>query len=123
MFELMVETTFDAAHQLIDCGGPCENIHGHTWKVQVFLKGEKTDKLGMVIDFKKIKEVLGEVIKKYDHTSLNLLPQFEKLSPTCENVARVVYQELKTKLPEAVRLSKVTVWESAGTCAAYYEND
>ena len=55
MFELMVEDTFDAAHALRNYEGPCENLHGHTWKVQLFLKGTRLNNIGLMLDFKNIK--------------------------------------------------------------------
>ena len=48
MYELMVEETFDAAHALRGYEGPCENLHGHTWKVQVFLEGDKLNNIGLL---------------------------------------------------------------------------
>ncbi len=119
MFELMVEGSFDAAHQLRGYEGPCENLHGHTWKVQVFLKGAKLNKLGMVMDFKEIKSGLSQVLGRLDHKNLNDLPQFRKVNPTSENVALHVFDELSKKTAKSVKLSKVTVFESPTTSATY----
>ena len=58
MYELMVEDTFDAAHALRGYDGPCENLHGHTWKVEVTIEAEKLDKIGLVVDFKDMKKKL-----------------------------------------------------------------
>ncbi len=112
----MVEDNFDAAHQLLNYEGPCEKLHGHSWKVQIFLKGGKTDKTGMVMDFKKIKGILRQTIAEFDHQNLNELPPFKKNNPTCENVARVIFDRIKKKIRN---LTKVAVWESGATYAAY----
>ena len=117
MFELMVEDTFDAAHALRGYEGPCENLHGHTWKVQVFLRGDKLNNLGLLLDFKKVKAELGLVLNEFDHQNLNDLPRFEKENPSCENLARIIYEQLKKRLPQ---LEKATVWESATTSATYF---
>ncbi len=90
MFELTVEDSFDAAHALRGYDGPCENLHGHTWKVQVFLKGEKLNKLGLLEDFKNIKKRLQTVLAEFDHKNLNDLALFQKLNPSSENLARII---------------------------------
>ncbi len=119
MFEIMVEDTFASAHQLIGYEGACENIHGHTWKVQIFLKGETLGKIGMLYDFKKVKASLGEIIKKLDHKNLNRLPEFASINPTAENLAKMIYDMFELLIPEGVEISKTTVWESEKTCATY----
>ena len=115
MYELMVEGTFDAAHQLIGYDGPCENLHGHTWKAQVFIKGGKLNDLGMVKDFKEIKLILQSVLSKLDHTNLNEYPYFKKVNPTSENVAKYIHDQTSKKAD----VTKVTVFESAVTSASY----
>ena len=55
MYRLRVETTFAAAHKVVDSNGKCEKLHGHTWKVELFVLGEKTESNGMVIDFAVLK--------------------------------------------------------------------
>ena len=116
MFELMVEDTFDAAHALRNYEGPCERLHGHTWKVQVFLKGEKLKKEGFLLDFKEIKSALKEILKDFDHYNLNEIKYFKKQNPTSENVAKTIYELLSKKFSN---LSKVTVWESGTTSASF----
>lgn len=119
MFEIMVEDTFSSAHQLIGYEGPCENLHGHTWKVQVFYKGSRLGKLGMLFDFKKARMILKEVIFGFDHHNLNELKAFKSINPTAENIAKVIFDEVKKKIKKEIRLEKVTVWESEETCATY----
>lgn len=110
-YELMVEDSFSAAHQLRGYKGRCENMHGHTFKVQVFVSGKKLDKIGMLRDFKEIKTELKKILDELDHTNLNELPLFAEQNPTAENIAREIYNRIKA--------SKVTVWESDKACASY----
>lgn len=110
----MVEDSFSAAHQLRGYEGKCENLHGHTFKVQVYLSGDKLDKIGMLVDFKKIKAELKKVLDKFDHTNLNDLIEFKEKNPTAENIAREVYNKISELKP-----LKVTVWESEKACATY----
>ena len=116
MFELMVEDTFDAAHALRGYEGSCENLHGHTWKVQVFLRGGQLNKLGLLADFKDIKARLALALKAYDHKLINDTPPFDKKNPTSENLAETLFKTLKRDLKS---LSRITVWESATTNASY----
>jgi 6-pyruvoyltetrahydropterin/6-carboxytetrahydropterin synthase len=118
MFELMVEDSFDAAHALRGYEGPCENLHGHTWKVQVFLGGEQLDKLGLLEDFKVIKMHLHEVLSEYDHKLLNDIKPFDIENPSSENLARVIFKKMHKK---SKALSKIVVWESHTAYAAYWE--
>lgn len=116
MFELTVESIFDAAHALRGYKGKCENVHGHTWKVQITLCGDKLNNIGIMMDFKDIKAVLAPVVEQLDHKDLNTLPQFQKDNPSSENVAKWIYEQLKKNLPQ---LTKVSVWESPTSCASY----
>jgi len=118
MYELMAEDSFDAAHALRDYEGPCENLHGHTWKVQVFLKGDKLNNIGLLEDFKNIKQELQSVLQAFDHKLINDVAPFTEKNPTSENLAEVIFHQLK---PRIKNLSKVTVWESTTTCANYFE--
>ncbi len=117
MFELMIEDTFSSAHALRGYSGPCENLHGHTWKVQVYLKGDKLNKIGIMVDFKEVKAKLKKVIDKFDHQNLNGLPEFKDKNPSCEIIAKLIYEKLKKDIKE---LAKVTVFESEKTSASYF---
>lgn len=121
MFELIVETDFSAAHNLREYKGQCENLHGHNWKVQVILRAEKLDPLGMVLDFRDVKRILGEILNKYDHVYLNDIPEFKILNPTTENLSKILYGKLKTAMPAGIAVARVTTWESDRCGAAYFE--
>ncbi len=119
MFRLRVETTFAAAHKVVDSNGKCENLHGHTWTVELFVVGENTEANGMVIDFAVLKAALQTVTDKLDHTYLN---EIEELSnPTSENIAKYYFTQLKRILPQKPKLEKVRVWESPKSWCEYLE--
>jgi len=117
MFELMVEDSFDAAHALRGYEGPCENLHGHTWKVQAFLRGRKLSRIGLLEDFKVIKKELRIVLEEFDHKLLNDLEPFAKKNPTSENLSEIIFKKLKNKFKAVF---KITVWESTTTYASFY---
>lgn len=123
MFELMVDTTFAAAHQLRGYKGKCEQMHGHNWKVQVHVVAEKLNDIDIAIDFHDLKELLDEVITPLDHSFLNDIFPFTEKNPSSENIAKWIYDSLNKKLSdEHVQVSAVTVWESDTASATYYEN-
>jgi len=114
-YELMVEGSFDAAHQLVGHGGPCEKLHGHTWKVRVYVAGSGLNRLGIVVDFKEMKLMLQAALARLDHNNLNVLPYFRKVNPTSENVAKYIFDQIAKNAD----VTKVTVFESATTSASY----
>ena len=124
---------FDAAHVLTDHQGLCRNLHGHTYRVDVSVATEADG--DMVIDFKKLKGILVEVIlDRFDHSFIyntgsvgesEIAAVVEKngmrtvaipFRSTIENLAKMFFGELKARLPG---LSSVKVWETADNCAEY----
>ena len=123
MFELKVVTRFAAAHQLKMVGSKCENMHGHNWKVEVYVTGNKLNAGGVLMDFGEIKARLADVIKKLDHKFLNELDYIPDGKPSSENIAYFVATELQSRLDNsAARVSQVTAWESDDACATYIVN-
>lgn len=112
MYELTVKGHFDAAHALRGYPGECKNLHGHTWDVEVTVAAETLDEIGIVYDFKSLKEDLGSVLDSYDHAYLNDVAPFDVLSPTAENLAKVVYDRLSAKVDPRVTVVEVVIWES-----------
>jgi 6-pyruvoyltetrahydropterin/6-carboxytetrahydropterin synthase len=112
MYELTVKSHFDAAHNLYGYPGECRELHGHTWDVEVTVAGEQLDELGIVYDFKRLKADLASVLDAYDHAYLNEVGPFDEISPTAENLARIVYERLAEKVDPCVSVVEVSVWES-----------
>lgn len=121
MYELKIKTHFDAAHSLRGYPGPCAQLHGHTWGVDVLLAGSELDDIDILYDFRTLKDQLNEVLSVLDHKYLNEVPPFNELSPTGENLARFLYGKIKGFLPDRVSLLRVDVWESPDACISYYE--
>ncbi len=119
MYQVSVEGHFDAAHFLRDYGGKCENLHGHRFKVVVSLKAKKLNKIGLAYDFTELKRHLGEVLARFDHTSLNDVPPFDKINPSSENIASEIYEQLKGRFSGGVSLSSVEVCESPESRVTY----
>ena len=131
MFQVWVEESFAAGHALRGYRGKCENIHGHNYKVRVTLEGDALNSIGLLVDFKDLKEAIHTTIRKLDHQFINDVPPFDKLNPSAENLAKYFHDEvhrlLATGMPTTdgnpagapCRVRQVTVWETDNTTATY----
>jgi 6-pyruvoyltetrahydropterin/6-carboxytetrahydropterin synthase len=122
MYEVSVDETFAAAHNLRGYKGKCENLHGHNYKVRVTLAGSEVDSVGLLYDFVHLKQVIQSVIRLLDHKYLNELSPFDVLNPSAENIARYIYDQTAKQLqqaPNGATVSSITVWESDLTAATY----
>jgi len=120
MFEISVEGSFSAAHHLINYNGPCEKIHGHNWNVKATVMCEKTNSIGIGIDFRVLKNLLSQVLKELDHTDLNSIFEPMGLNPSSENCAKYIYEKLELLIANnPCKLIKVEVTETHGNTAAY----
>ena len=122
VFEVYIKSHFSAAHSLTGYQGDCAHIHGHNWMVEVFVKCQQLDEIGIGIDFRDIKQAVKEVLQGLDHSHLNDLPAFKEVNPTSEYIAKFLYQELEKQLnSDGVKVSKVKVSETPGAGAFYWE--
>ena len=112
MYELSVRDHFDAAHSLRGYPGECCRLHGHTWDVEVTVAGEVLDSIGIVYDFKTLKDDLRRVLDDYDHVLLDEVEPFGTLNATAENLARVIFERIAAVVGAGVRVAEVSVWES-----------
>src|SRR5215831_2996546 len=105
--------------------GKCNNPHGHghNYTLEVTVAGESDPVTGMVLDLKELKEILErEVMQRMDHRFLNYeVAELKGQIPTCENVARVIWNLLEPKIPRG-RLHRVRLYESADLFADCYRN-
>ncbi len=74
MYSVSIQEHFDAAHHLRGYKGPCSRNHGHRFTVRVTIEGEQLDELGMLVDFKELKDGLGKCLDELDHRDLNTIP-------------------------------------------------
>jgi len=119
MYTILVKDKFSSAHNLRNYNGKCENIHGHTFEVELLLELEKLNSIGISIDFKDVKKVLKCELEKLDHYYLNQISPFDTINPSAENIAKFLYKSIKKELAE---LKEVFVWESENARASYKEN-
>ena len=122
MYTLKVEGAFEAAHNLNGYPGKCAQLHGHNWVVEAIVKGRELDELGMLVDFKDIKQTLKDILERFDHHYLNELAPFKDgVNPTAENLARIIFEELAGNeiFKRDNVLAAITVFESPKSSVTY----
>ena len=122
MFKLIVKKEFSSAHILHGHPGNCKRMHGHNWLVEAEVQGDNTNEIGMVIDFKDIKNNLREIISNLDHQFLNDLEPFINENPTAENISKYIYKELSNNInTDTIKVSKIKLWETSNSAVTYTE--
>ncbi len=121
-YTLKVSADFAAAHQLRDYPGACSRLHGHNWRLEVEVSASRLDELGMVIDFRRIRQEARDVVERFDHRFLNEIPPFDEINPTAENIAAHLYREIDARIrTDERRVESVTLWETDKACVRYSE--
>ena len=143
---LTKEFSFEAAHSLEGYDGACREIHGHSYRLFVTIKGEPSaeaydPKQGMVMDFGLLKQIVNEqIVSRLDHSFMmrNTLTaeqvatelgyRFSKVvltdyQPTCENMLADFAERLLGALPEDVELHSLRLHETATSYAEWFASD
>ena len=118
--EIFKAFTVEAAHLLpnVSPHHKCGRLHGHSFRIEIHLRGSVGPETGWVMDFSGIKEAFEPLYEQLDHRYLN---EVEGLSnPTSENLARWIWRRLRSTLPT---LSKVIVQETCTSGCAYRGED
>jgi len=131
MFRVTREIHFCYGHRLLNYQGKCRNLHGHNGKAVITLEAEKLDGLGMVVDFSRVKEVVGKwidnnldhrmILHKEDPALDYLQKQGEPIfvidvNPTAENIARLIYDCARE---QGFPVTEVRLWETESCYASY----
>jgi 6-pyruvoyltetrahydropterin/6-carboxytetrahydropterin synthase len=114
--ELTKEYRFEAAHRLprVPVGHKCQRLHGHSYKVEVVVRGPVDPETGWLIDFGVIDDIWNVLHTRLDHQNLNEVAGLE--NSTCENIAIYLWRELR---PHIAVLDAVTVWETYDSKCTY----
>jgi 6-pyruvoyltetrahydropterin/6-carboxytetrahydropterin synthase len=99
MLEIWKEFTFEAAHRLphVPAGHKCARLHGHSFRVEVRVRGDLDPRLGWVMDYADLKAAWAPLDAALDHHYLNEVPGLE--NPTSEVLARWIWARLADRLP------------------------
>jgi 6-pyruvoyltetrahydropterin/6-carboxytetrahydropterin synthase len=104
VISIMKRFTFDSAHRLIGVpeGHPCGRLHGHTYILEVELKGVVNTETGWLKDYGEIKEIVKPFVDQLDHNCLN---DIEGLThTTSEEIAQWFWNRIKIHIPELYRI-------------------
>ncbi|MFZ2070134.1 MAG: 6-carboxytetrahydropterin synthase QueD [Halobacteriota archaeon] len=110
--KLGVSQEFSAAHSLPRHPGKCKALHGHTYKAEIVVEGEKKEGTGCVADFAEVKAEVSEVLELVDHKHLNEIIAY----PTSENIALFLKQQLEKQLKDSnlgISLLSIKLWEGS----------
>ena len=118
--EVMIQMSFSSAHYLRDYVGKCANLHGHNYKVEVHVRGQKLDRIGMLIDFADLKAATKKIVDYLDHRNINDLPPFDQeLNSTAEELAAYFLREVGAQLnDDRIQVFKVRIWETENCVAS-----
>jgi 6-pyruvoyltetrahydropterin/6-carboxytetrahydropterin synthase len=120
MYEVTIIKSFSAAHLLAEIGGKCEDLHGHNFKTEVTVAAGELNQAGLLIDFRFLKKVLGEILEDIDHKNLNALTSFAGMNPSAENIAKYIFEKMDLKVKTAgVNMVRVKIWESENAAVTY----
>ncbi len=136
---------FEAAHALHGYDGKCKNIHGHSYKLTVTVKGIPNDEVGhpkngMVMDFKELKKIVKtQIIDLYDHALVlnersdkllleELRRQFERIivlpfQPSCEMLLLHFSKRIASELPDGIQLVYLKLYETESSYAEWFADD
>ena len=111
------EFNFESAHNLEWHKGKCHDVHGHSYKLFITIKGELNEN-DVVIDFANFKKIINEkIVDKLDHKYLNDISYFKKNNPTSEVIAHFIHESLSSRIKN--KRIKVSVWETSSSSASF----
>jgi 6-pyruvoyltetrahydropterin/6-carboxytetrahydropterin synthase len=97
-------------------------VHGHNYRLQVTVAGERLCANGLLVDFLELKRVMRDVVEYLDHRFINDLPPFDVINPSAENMAKYFHDEISKSLTGGevpVRVAEVRLWETDTSIAVY----
>ena len=119
MYEVYVATTFEAAHRLVGDFGPATRVHGHTYRLEVIVRGHRLAEDGTLYDIGRLKQAVDELVASLNYRDLNEVPGLVDVNTTAEAVADHCWQRLASPLRERGLDSLVVrIWESPHAYAA-----
>ncbi len=136
IFRIFKEVQFDASHRLLHYRGKCNRLHGHRWKVEVWMEGQVSEETGIVVDFNTIKDIIcrfdHQVILNGEDPMAGAIRAFHPVittqgEPSSENLSSLIAGMIRdecTRQGLDARVVRVRVWESPACYAEVtYEGD
>ena len=132
---LYKEVSFDASHRLLHYQGKCHNLHGHRWKVEIWIIGRTDDQTNILVDYNEIKQA----VYRYDHQIIlnqddPMVPRIEEFhpvittpgDPTSELLAELIRDSIESAYAPSgrnIRVETIRVWESPSCYAELTHED
>jgi 6-pyruvoyltetrahydropterin/6-carboxytetrahydropterin synthase len=121
-YTLAVTRDFVARHYLVGGDWGAENqLHSHHYRVEVQLEGGHLDEHGYLVDIVAVEAHLEELVAYFRDQTLNDLPEFVRLNPSIEHFARILCQEILSRVTAPLDAVRVQIWENDIAWAAYRE--
>jgi 6-pyruvoyltetrahydropterin/6-carboxytetrahydropterin synthase len=124
MWELTKSFRFEAAHMLsgTTLGEVSEEIHGHSYRAEVTVRGIPDAQTGMIVDLGRLEQRLDRIRRRLDHRLLNKINALG--TPSLEHLARFIWDEVADLERDAIDLVRVTVYrDSCGEACTYRRHD
>ena len=119
MYEVYVAAQFEAAHRLVGDFGPATRLHGHTYRMEVIVRGEHLKDGGVLYDVGRLREVVEELAASLHFRNLNDVPDLAEMNTTAEAVAHYCWDKLAPSLHgQGLDSLTVRIWESPQVYAA-----
>ena len=119
MYEVYVAAQFEAAHRLVGDFGPATRPHGHTYRMEVMVRGERLKDDGTLYDIGLLRPAVEELAASLHYRDLNNVPSLADVNTTAEAVARYCWDELALSLRgQGLHSLTVRIWESPQVYAA-----
>ncbi len=122
MYEVYVAARFEAAHRLVGDFGPASRMHGHTYRIEVIVRGEHLGEDGTLYDIGELGEAVKGLAASLDYRNLNEVPDLARANTTAEAVADYCWEKLAPPLRgKGLDSLVVRIWESPDAYAAREE--
>src|SRR5580765_3717071 len=119
MYEIGIVAQFEAAHSLTGDFGPATRLHGHTYRLEVVVRGESPDSNGVLYDIGKMRPLVDGLAGSLNYRNLNELPELANKNTTAEVVAQYCWEQIAAELRgQGLTSLLVRVWESPQVYAA-----
>jgi len=119
MYEIGIATQFEAAHRLIGDFGPATRLHGHTYRLEVVLRGERLADDGTLYDLGKLKQTVDALAVELHYRDLGEVPGLAERNTTAEAVADYCWERVAPAVAgQGLASLLVRVWENPGAWAA-----
>jgi 6-pyruvoyltetrahydropterin/6-carboxytetrahydropterin synthase len=119
MYEVYVAARFEAAHRLVGDFGPASRMHGHTYRMEAILRGQRLQDDGTLYDIGELRQAVDDLATSLDYRDLNEVPGLADVNTTAEALAAYCWGRLAAPLRyRGLDSLVVRIWESPDVYAA-----